>query len=403
MKDVLIIAQYTQAPGEFENDRFKYLSEMLIKKDSVEVEVVTMDFSHHRKEYRDISEEQLISWPYKMTFLHVTPYKKNVSIKRLYANHVMANNLKAYLSTRKKPDVLFCAVPSVAVASEAASYCRENGIRFVIDIQDLWPEAFLMAIDIPIVSNLIFSPMKRMADKVYKQADAICAVSETYIKRAVTVNAKSKDTYRVFLGTDLRNFDKNATEYSKKVGEGIRVGYCGTVGRSYDLHCVVDALKLLKAKTNKKVTFIVMGDGPDLDNIKSYAKTNDVSTVFLGRLPYKEMCGVLANCDIVVNPIIKGASQSIINKHADYAASGLPVINTQECNEYRTLVDQYNMGFNCENEDADDMMEKLLKLIENSELRVTLGKNARRCAEECFDRKKTYLALIEAILGEENV
>ena len=61
-----------------------------------------------------------------------------------------------------------------------------------------------------------------------------------------------------------------------------------------------------------------------------------VDTEFVGRKQYKEMIEYLANADIAVNPISKGAAQSIINKHSDYAASGLPVVSTQENKEYQS-------------------------------------------------------------------
>ena len=156
---------------------------------------------------------------------------------------------------------------------------------------------------------------------------------------------------------------------------------------------------MLKGRTKKMSTFVVMGDGPDLNSIKAYSEEKEVKTVFLGRLPYEEMCGVLVNCDIVVNPIIKGATQSIINKHADYAASGRPVVNTQECDEYRNLVEQYCMGLNCENGNSEDLANKLLQLIDNEDLRKEMGLNARKCAEECFDRRKSYLNLVDSIIN----
>ena len=93
-----------------------------------------------------------------------------------------------------------------------------------------------------------------------------------------------------------------------------------------------------------------------------------------------------------------GAAQSIINKHADYAASGLPVLSTQECKEYRHLVKEYQMGFNCKNGDANDLADKLVKLIENAELRRKLGANARKCAEEKFNRAYSYQNIIRLIL-----
>lgn len=366
MKDILIVAQYTQAPGEFENDRFKYLAEMMLKRGDVQIEVVTMDFSHHRKEPRHVTAEQLASWPYSMTFLHVAPYRKNVSVQRLLSNRMMANNLQKYLALRKKPDVVFCAVPSVAAAKVAAEYCKQHGVKFVIDIQDLWPEAFRMSLNIPVVSDVLFAPMARMADYVYQTADTICAVSETYIQRARKVNNKIGKDYRVFLGTDLADFDQYAIQNKAEVPGEIKLCYCGTIGRSYDLTCVIDALARIKADGYDKITFIVLGDGPDLHRMKEYAETSGIQAKFYGRLPYAQMCGILTECDIVVNPIIPGASQSIINKHADYAASGLPVVNTQECIEYRKLVDEYQMGFNCPNNDAQSLAEKIRLLAEDS-------------------------------------
>ena len=57
------------------------------------------------------------------------------------------------------------------------------------------------------------------------------------------------------------------------------------------------------------------------------------------------------------------------------------------------------MGFNCRNHDAADLADKLETLIGDPGLREEMGRNARRCAEEKFDRKKTYRALAKVISG----
>ena len=51
-------------------------------------------------------------------------YTKNVSFKRFYSHYVMGRNLRKYLSNRKKPDVIYCAVPSLDVAKTAAKYAK---------------------------------------------------------------------------------------------------------------------------------------------------------------------------------------------------------------------------------------------------------------------------------------
>ena len=140
-----------------------------------------------------------------------------------------------------------------------------------------------------------------------------------------------------------------------------------------------------------------MGDGSYKVRFENLARELEIDAIFTGRLPYDQMCAQLKECDIVVNPIKRGSAASIINKHADYAASGLPVVNSQESLEYRQLIDQYKMGLNCNNEDPVDMAEKLQTLICNESMRLEMGKGARRCAEERFDRKTTYQAILDLV------
>ena len=172
------------------------------------------------------------------------------------------------------------------------------------------------------------------------------------------------------------------------------------MGSSYDLSCVIDALAILKQE-GILASLIVMGDGPKRQVFELNASNKGINALFVGRLAYNQMCSLLCECDITINPIMHKAAQSIINKHADYAASGLPVVSTQENEEYRSLVEKYNMGFNCKNNDPIDVAEKLRVLILDSELREKFGKNARKCAEERFNRKESYKKLCASILGKD--
>ena len=141
--------------------------------------------------------------------------------------------------------------------------------------------------------------------------------------------------------------------------------------------------------------FIVMGDGPLKDEFKKKAAGLNVD--FVGRLPYEQMCGVLMACDMVVNPIVGSSVATIINKHADYAACGKPVLNTQKSEEYRNLLTQYQMGFSCDDEMI--LLEELINLIDDDKLRKQMGKSARKCAEERFDRKNSYKSIERTVLN----
>lgn len=399
MKDVLIIAHFTQVPGEEGNGRFHYIAEKLDKQKS-SVEVVTTDFSHRTKKRREVTDEQKKDISYKLTLLKEPNYLKNVSLKRFYSHYMMGRALKKYLLKRKKPDVIYCAIPSLDVAKVAAKFAKKNKIYFVIDIQDLWPEAFKMIFNVPIVKDLIFYPMKRKADYVYTNADKIIAVSQTYVDRALLINKRYKESHSVYLGTDLKFVDnlilKNKLEI--KPNNEIWVVYIGTLGHSYDLTSVIDALLILKNRGIDNIKLIVMGDGPLKRKFEDYANEQEIYSKFTGRLDYSKMLGILKECDIAINPIKAGSAGSIINKVGDYAATGLPVINTQESLEYRNIVQKYMIGLNCLNNNSNDLAEKLYKIYSDKELRTEMGKNNRKIAEKYFDRGYTYQVIFDSII-----
>ena len=248
-----------------------------------------------------------------------------------------------------------------------------------------------MVFNVPIISDIIFYPMKKAADYIYSKADNIVAVSKTYANRAAIVNKKFEKKLSVFLGTDLEYFDEAHKKFEiVPFDDVIRVAYIGTLGSSYDIKSVIDSIKILNEKGIKNILFVVMGNGPLQEEFEAYSKEKDVNCDFTGRMAYEEMVGKLCSCDIAVNPIRKGSAGSIINKVGDYAAAGLPVVNTQESKEYRKLVEDYQIGYNVENGNPVELAEKIELLYKDEILRKRLGDNNRKLAEEKFDRARTY-------------
>lgn len=395
MKNILIIANFVTLPSEKGNSRFTYLANLL-QKNGNNVEVITSNFSHGKKRHR--LEDSVGNEKYQITLIKEPGYKKNVSLKRFWSHHVFAKNVLKYLKEIDKSDIIYCAVPSLSVSKVVAKYAEKNNTRFIIDVQDLWPEAFKMVFHVPVLSDLLFYPMKKQADYIYSQADDIVAVSETYLDRATKVNKKYKQKLSVFLGTDLKKFDKLHKENEiVQFDDVIRIAYIGTLGHSYDIKSVIDAIKILNEKGINNVLFVVMGSGPLREEFEVYAKKQNVNCEFTGRLNYEEMVGRLCSCDIAVNPITKGAAQSIINKVGDYAAAGLPVINTQESREYRSLVEDFQIGFNVQNGDIQDLADKIEILYNDIDARKRFGQNNRKLAEERFDRRKTYQKIVNLI------
>lgn len=397
MKRIVIIDHFSKAPDEPGNNRFIYLGEML-RSYGFDIEIITTTFAHLKKKQRKTDEELYSALPYKYTMLSEPSYPRNICLKRFYSHHVFGKNLKNYLETMEKPDAIIAAVPSLDVGTIAGNYCSKHQIPFIVDIQDLWPEAFKLVLKVPVISDLVFMPMTLQANRFYGQADRVIAVSETYMRRGLACNDKDKNGLCVYLGTDISSFDESSKNIPIEKPDGeLWITYTGTLGRSYNIEIIFDALNQLPEEWGKNVVFHVFGDGPYLERFQDYAKNCKRQSVFHGRMDYPVMVANLCKSDIAVNPIVKGAAQSIINKHADYAAAGLPVVNTQECPEYRNLLEAYECGINCEVESVEQVAKALQELIENPEKRKQMGANSRRMAEERFNRRNTYQQIVRAV------
>lgn len=397
MKDILMIVHTMGNLLPSDNDRFTYLAKKILES-GASVEIVTSDFEHHKKRYREMGITEL--HPFKITFLHEDFYNKNISFMRIKGHASFAVRLNDYLKKRKRPDVIYCAVPPIVSAWIVAKYANRNKIRFVIDVQDLWPETFTIALGDGIIAHMLLKPLDLIANKVYKSADAIIAVSKTYVKRAAKVNKKAKIKESVLLGTDGKIVDEIIDAFhEEEVNKEFIVGYVGNLGKSYDFLNVFKALSLLKIRGINNIKFILIGDGDERQRVEELSKRYFENIEITGYLPYEKMFIELLKCDIVINPIVKDSASSIVNKVGDYAAAGKAVINTQASNEYRSMVRKYNIGFNTTPEDSVSIAHSILSLYNDRFLCKEMGRNNRKVFDKFFDRSRTYQEIVDIILA----
>lgn len=387
-KDIIFVISFISLPNESGNDRFLDIIRRL-DAEKYTIEIIYSSFCHSTKKQR---EENAFDSPYTFTMLYESGYPTNICLKRLRSHKVFSKNIRKYLEQRKKPDLIYCSIPSLDVGYECAKYAKKNDVPYFIDIQDLWPEAFKLKFSMPLISDFVFFPMKKKANYIYKQADKVIAVSETYLQRGLDVNKKDKQGLSVFLGTDFNKLEESlsntAPDFLKKNDE-IWIGYIGTLGSSYDLETAIKAMQIIQRKYPKAI-LIVLGDGPLEKEFKSIAEDLNVNTRFLGRLEYYQAMSILKLCDIALNPIKKGSAGSIINKVGDYAALGLPVVNSLQCPEYMELLEKYNAGINVECENPNAMSKAILLLIQNNTFLSDLQKGSKKLGVVKFNRNNTY-------------
>ena len=142
-------------------------------------------FEHKRKVQRDVPANQL--WQPRpdapqMVFLASCSYRRNISMARFISHWQLRRAFEAQTKTLAKPDVIFCAYPTLDLAAAAVAYGKVQGIPVVLDIRDLWPDVIYERLQAtPVIGRFVprnwLIPYERMARFAVQNAAAITGVA----------------------------------------------------------------------------------------------------------------------------------------------------------------------------------------------------------------------------------
>lgn len=405
MKRIAIITMGVKLNNENGYTRFRFLSEYLAA-NGYQVDLITTSFQHWAKAQRDLQRVKEDKYAFSLRFIEEPGYKKNIDLRRIWSHHIAAKNLKKMLQQDGDYDLIYCEIPPNDVALVAAEFAREKGIPFVVDVNDLWPEAMRMVLDVPVISDILFYPFLRDARKVYNLCSGVVGTSDEYAARPFKHRREDIPKITVYVGNELSVFDQGAEDHMDEVqkpeGE-FWVTYAGTIGTSYDIRTMVLAADVLKGRGYDNIHMKILGGGPLKEELEELASTLKGNVDFVGYAPYEKMAAYLKKSDILVNSFVKKAPQSIVTKIGDYLAAGKPMINTCSSPEFRGKVETDGFGINIEAEDKIILADAILELYKDEGKRARMGERARQIAQEQFDRPYAYrkiLELMERLMGE---
>lgn len=91
------------------------------------------------------------------------------------------------------------------------------GIPFVADVNDLWPEAMRMVVNVPVVSDIAFRPFARDAHRVYELLSGAVGTSDEYAARPAADREEPYERVTVYVGNNLAAFDEGVRENADAV------------------------------------------------------------------------------------------------------------------------------------------------------------------------------------------
>lgn len=386
-KKILIVAPYVTFPDEPGANRFIAIAGLLSEK--YNVTLITSRFCHILKKHR---EKKINLDKVNVIFIDEPGYERNVSIERLYSHYIFCENFKKFLSEYKfNIDLVYSAYPLIKTNYILGRMKKIKKYKLIMDIQDIWPEA--ISGPIPLFSNMIgkffMFPISQYANKTYSYADALVAVSETYLERADVRDMKEEYKEVVYIGADDLHF---SSELNKSNRKKIIATYIGTMAGSYDLETVLRAAVLC----DDQVEIQFIGTGPHEEKLKKINAELGGYVKFMGAMSYDLAMEKLKYSDIAINPLKSTAQQSITNKLSDYFCCGLPILSCQENLEVQELL-AIGGGMHYQSNNSEDLAKKLILLAKDRTELDKMSAINKKIAQDYFLRKKSYMKIMNLV------
>jgi len=206
--------------------------------------------------------------------------------------------------------------------------------------------------------------------------DFVIAISGGILKEAVNYGAKK--VIKIPILINLSPFlDLEPSENKNPV-----LLYVGHLKKIKGIDNLIKVLHSLKKENKFVPKLLIIGDVTHpkdelfFRELKTLSQGLDVE--FLGRIPYQELPKIYQRADIFVSPSL---SEALGMSIMEAMASGLPVI-ASNLSGPRELVEDGKTGFLVEPGNFKALKEKLILLLENSDLRKEMGKLGRQRIQE---------------------
>lgn len=392
---IALVVDDVALPGERGLGRMYYLAELFCRY-GYRVDLITASFQHWEKRFRT-PEEQRPAGACGVTFIDHPGYARNVQLRRVRCYRVMSRSIRRHLE-QNEYDLVYCQIPDNHIAAMAARYAERRGIPLIVDVEDLWPEAMRMVLDVPVVSDILFFYFTADARAAYRRAAGVVGSSDRYRDEPLRYHVSVPERETVYVGNELAVFDagvrENLASVEKPAGE-FWIAYAGTLGTSYDIPTLIRAADLLRRRGHGDIRVLLLGDGPLRGRFEALADTLSGAVTFEGYTAYPRMAAYLAKSDILVNSLVKKASQGIVSKIGDYLAAGKPMINTGTDPEFCRKVEDDGFGVNVPPEEPEALADAILRLKNDPAVSAAMGKRAREIAEAQFDRPTSYRRIVD--------
>ncbi len=360
-------------------------------------------FSHSAKHHLFYENKKIKRTDHSSLYLiNSIGYRKNISLRRVIDHGEVACKFR-YLSLKEpRPDVIFCAMPTLDLSLAAVKYGCKHQVPVVIDMRDMWPDIFVGRAPArlqKILRKIIAYPFYQIKT-ICKKATAITGITPGYVSWGLRYAEREKTPFdRDFpLGysdstpdnADIRAAEAFWSEQGINAEENqFIICLFSNIVKQLELETVIDAARRLE-KTGRHFRFVFCGRGDALEYFKNYA-SGCKSVSFPGWVTKSQIWVLLrrAYAGLVPYKSTEDYLISIPNKAIELMSAGLPIVSSLK-GTLQELLTKHQIGVTYENSDVDSLFNLLCKLYDNPQYLAIMSNNSRNLFKERFDAENVY-------------
>jgi len=308
-----------------------------------------------------------------------------------------------------RPELIIASSPQLLVGLSGWWLARCNGVPFVFEVRDLWPES-LAAVGVSSRNSRLHRLLAKIAGFLYRSCDRLVVVTpafKEYLIEHWQVPAEKISVVENGVETSLFSRLTPNAALRRAIGaeEKFVVSYIGTMGNAHGLETLLEAAALLRERA-PEVLFLLVGEGAEKARIVSLAHSRGLTNVrFVGQQPREKIPAYITASDVCLVLLKKSELFKTVlpTKMLEFMSCARPVILGVD-GHARRVVEQANAGIFVTPEDSAELAGAILRLAADPALRESLGRNGRQHVLQHFSRQQTariYLDVLQDLLARD--
>ncbi|WP_159461967.1 glycosyltransferase family 4 protein [Salirhabdus sp. Marseille-P4669] len=374
MQKLLIITQNFYPVIGSAGNRMKNIFELLSEK-NIDTHVLTTEPAYPNKnlyKQRIFWDEENLNNNEKIMRLPIKTKKyENSMLGRLkfYGEIALSFTKKIFKLKKEKYDYILVSSPPIFIVLSAFIAKKLYKTKLILEVRDLWPDSLTGVRKFN--NKFVLKIFKFLEKKMYNNADAII-INSLGFKAHILSKLKDKEKTILFLPNGARA--KEIDNIIKKEDDHFQVVYAGNLGLAQDTEKLQELAKKLN---NHDIHFEIIGYGARATEFKEFIEKNNLKYVKLNNpMTRKETLKVISqsNCAVALLNDEEVFSTVLPGKVIDYITCKTPVIAAVK-GQAANLITQNKVGYVFENEEIGRIVDKIIYLKENIEIRKQLEEN----------------------------